>query len=351
MLNNFDFSSSNGERKLHMIVALMLALITLMSVITFVVICLPSANAPTSGVITPPDDTTGVGGTTDDPSKPSSYPNVGNWANAESFAGCSIAVPGTAEDMLDINSTAAILVDMESLSAVGIKNADKKVQIASMTKVMTLITALELIETNDQMYETVTITQAYIDSLKGYNKAFKAGDEVYVIDLLYSLILRSGCDSALALADHLAGGEAAFVQKMNALAVEIGCENTKFSNSYGRDDTNNYSTVREVGQIFLYALKNELAYKILTTPKYKYYGNEYDYIYSESLVHNNFSGKNTGKITVLGGKSGNDAEAGYCLVSFGKTDGGEKYLVVTAGNFKDASSYTDSAYIYKNYVN
>ena len=68
-------------------------------------------------------------------------------------------------------------------------------------------------------------------------------------------------------------------------------------------------------------------------------------------MHNNFAGKNTGKVNVLGGKSGNDAEAGYCLVSFGKAGDGKLYLLVTAGNKKDASSYTDSAYIYKNYVN
>ena len=348
MLNNLEFSSTVGERRLYSLVALILALLMVMSVITFVVVCLPSAGVSSSGIVVPPSDETPGG--SENPEVPS-YPKVENWINSNDLSGCMIEVGQSAEDMLDINSNAAILVNMESLLALGVKNADKQVQIASMTKVMTLITALDLIETNDQMYEKVTIPQSYIDSLKGYNKAFKAGDEVYVVDLLYSLILRSGCDSALALADHLAGGEAAFVQKMNALAAEIGCENTKFSNSYGRDDVNNYSTVREVGQIFLYALKNELAYKILTTAKYKYYGTEYDYIYSESLVHNNFSGKNTGKVTVLGGKSGNDAEAGYCLVSFGKTENGEKYLVVTAGNKKDASSYTDSAYIYKNYVN
>ena len=138
---------------------------------------------------------------------------------------------------------------------------------------------------------------------------------------------------------------------MNEMAKKMGLENTKFQNSYGKDDANNYSTVREVGEIFLYALKNELAYTILTTANYKYYGTNYDYMYSESLVHTNFSGKNTGDVTVLGGKSGNDDLAGYCLVSFGKTEDGKKILVVTAGNMQDHSSYSDSVIIYNTYVN
>ena len=206
MLNNLEFSSRSGERKLYAFVALILALLLIMSVITFVVICLPAASAASSGVVNPPADTNPPVGP-DDPA----HPTVDNWANSDNVSGCLRGTSSSAEDLLDINSAAAILVDMESSSAIAVKSADKKVQIASMTKVMTLITALELIETNAQMYEKVAITQEYVDKLvderetggRGYQKAFKAGNEVYVIDLLYSLILRSGCDSALALADFL----------------------------------------------------------------------------------------------------------------------------------------------------
>jgi D-alanyl-D-alanine carboxypeptidase (penicillin-binding protein 5/6) len=187
-----------------------------------------------------------------------------------------------------------------------------------------------------------------------YQVAFNIEDrEAYVIDLLYSLILQSGCDSACALAKHLAGSEENFVRLMNQKAEALGLTDTHFANSYGGDNENNYSTVREVGEFFLYALENPLAYKIITakTGDYKFYGEYKNYIYTPSLVMEAFKNHKTGDITVLGGKSGHDEQAGYCLVSFGRDEGGKRYLAVTAGNTAYKSSYTDSARIYKDYVN
>ena len=109
--------------------------------------------------------------------------------------------------------------------------------------------------------------------------------------------------------------------------------------------------MREVGEMFLYALSNDLAEKIITTKSGDYYYYEtYNYRYPVSMVLDGMLKRDTGDVEVLGGKSGNDDLAGYCLVSFGKTEDGHKYLVVTAGDKTNKSSYIDSAYIYKNYV-
>ena len=348
-------SNGMGEGQIMRLVALMLALLTVMTVITVAVVLIPAA-VPASSVlpgVEPPKVTTGNSGNTDTPS--SNYPTVTNWQNA--LTAQSISLPAS-ESVFgeDIKSTAAILVDMSSGSAMYTKDADKRVPIASMTKVMTLIVSLDLIKSNDAFYEKVRLdpdTRAALAKDK-YQLAFNADDrEAYVIDLLYTLILQSGCDSACALAKHLAGSEEQFVSLMNQKAAALGLENTHFANSYGGDDENNYSTVREVGEFFLYALENELAYKIITTKTgdYKFYGRYINYMYAPSLVLDAFKNHSTGGITVLGGKSGLDEQAGYCLVSFGRDASGRKYLAVTAGNNAEPSSYTDSARIYKDYAN
>ena len=99
MLNNLEFSSKSGERRLYSLVALILALLTVMSVITFVVICLPAASASSSGLVDPPSDETPS--ESGDPDTPS-HPKVENWANADDLSGCMIEVGQSAEDMLDI---------------------------------------------------------------------------------------------------------------------------------------------------------------------------------------------------------------------------------------------------------
>ena len=356
MQYNFDQTRRNEERQMHISIAVILALLTVMTVITIIIICMP---APALHVSGNPSDTDGTTATPQGTQSPQTgnHPDLGSFKNAANMTGCNIYSVDNAQQMSGISSSNALVVDMSTNIALYAKGADERIQIASMTKVMTLITALELIESNDQMYEQVEIKSVYgQNDLTGYQKAFKAGEKVYVIDLLYSLILQSGCDSALALAERFAGGEAAFVEKMNEMAQNMGLENTRFTNCYGNDDGgNNYSTARDVGEIFMYALKNELAYKIITTPSdtYKYYGYKNYSIahYCQSMVLDGIKNRDTGDVTVLGGKSGNDTLAGYCLVSFGQTEDGHKYLVVTAGDKKNPNSYDDSAYVYRNYVN
>ncbi len=352
MQYNFDQSRRNEERQMHIFIAIILALLTLMTVITIIIICLPAPSVPVIGGVTTDDPSGGV--------TPSlGGPDVGSFENAGSMAGCEIEAVDTADPMEGINSSNAIVVDMSTGVALYAKGANERVQIASMTKVMTLITALELLESNSDMYKLVEIRtgEGYGYDLTGYQKAFRPGEKAYVIDLLYSVILQSGCDSALALAEVCAGGEEAFVAHMNDIAAnKMGLTDTHFTNCYGADDEGkNYSTVREVGEMLLYALKNPLAYKIITTPSdtYKYYGYENYSIahFCQSYVLDGMKKRDTGSVKILGGKSGNDTMAGYCLVSFGEAEGGHRYLVCAAGDTSVKNSYDDSARIYRNYVN
>ncbi len=254
-----------------------------------------------------------------------------------------------------ITSSAALVSSFDTGKVMFANNADKHVQIASMTKVMTLIVACDYITDETMLGEKIHLV--YSDRLNRYSKAFLStsitSEDVYVIDALYGLILQSGADAAYGLAEHFAGSEAAFVVAMNEKATALGMSDTHFTNCVGKDDNGqNYSSMRDVAAMFTYALKNPLCEAIITEDSWTCVGS-YNTRVLSSLVLQNLSTKGTnGKavfegVTVLGGKSGNEDMEGYCLVSLCERDGA-RYVVVTAGH-KD-SSYTDSIYIYRNYI-
>lgn len=253
-----------------------------------------------------------------------------------------------------IKSSAVLLEDLDDMTVIAGKNVDTKVQIASMTKVMTLIVACDLIK---DYYGVITVK--YEDRLKGYQITFVDSkktltEKVYYIDALYGLILYSGADCAYGIAESLCGTEEKFVEKMNEKAAALGMTGTHFSSCVGKDDGgNNYSTMRDVATMFAYALKNELCYEILTTDLWQCIG-LYDCKSIHSIVHKQFKDRSAdgtmtfGKIKALGGKSGNETLAKYCLVSFGEKSDGHRYICVTAGN--PNNSYEDTINVYKNYV-
>jgi len=276
--------------------------------------------------------------------------------NAAESATAYVPSGETFQTLEGITSNGALLYDVTSGKIVAGKNIDGKMEIASMTKVMTLIVACDLISSGD-MYRSVKLTYDE-KALWGYSTCYinknNTSETVYVIDMLYGLILESGADCAYGLASGLAGSESAFVKKMNEKAAALGMSNTNFNNCVGKDDYGkNYSTMRDVATMMNYAMKNALCYTILTSEKWVPVG-DYSYAYLadgtyevRSLVHAGIKKQNIGSVSFLGGKSGNEINAGYCLVSAGKYSG-KTYICVTAGHEK--SSYTDTAYIYKNYV-
>ena len=128
---------------------------------------------------------------------------------------------------------------------------------ASMTKVMTVILALELM---DDMKKTTVITQSDIDTVweTGASSAnFEVGETVTYEDLLYGAILPSGADATRALANNLCGSQEAFVDKMNELAQKLNLKDTHFVNTTGIHDENHYTTVHDMALIVQYAIQNE----------------------------------------------------------------------------------------------
>jgi|TARA_B110000027_G_C16090921_1_gene288354 D-alanyl-D-alanine carboxypeptidase (penicillin-binding protein 5/6) len=159
----------------------------------------------------------------------------------------------------DINARTVILQDYLSGEILYEKDADKSIYPASMTKIMTAIVAFELIKSGDlDMNDKFIVSEnAWRLSSAGYSSMFiMVGDEVTVENLLKGIIIASGNDACVALAEGIAGTEEEFALLMTAKAKELGMNNTNFANSSGINDTENNSTVRDIMIMSRYLIKN-----------------------------------------------------------------------------------------------
>lgn len=215
------------------------------------------------------------------------------------------------------------------------KNIQERTNIASLTKIMTTITAIEKINNLD---DYVTITSEMLSNIK-YDASLaglKIGDKLTYKDLLYASILPSGADATQALAYSLSGSINNFVNDMNTLAKKIGMENSNFVNVTGLDIDNHYSTVSDLLKMLQYALKNETFKTIYTTKSYTL---------SNGLVvdatvkkYNNLMKLDISRI--IGSKTGYTNKAGLCISSIFESNNHEFIFISTNAEF-----------IYGNYYN
>ena len=164
---------------------------------------------------------------------------------------------------LEIKARTAILQDFLSGEILYEKEPDRSIYPASMTKIMTSIIAFDLIKSGDLNLEEKFIIseKAWRLSTAGYSSMFvMINDEVSVEDLLKGIIIASGNDACIALAEGIAGTEEEFAIMMTSKAKEIGMSNTNFANSSGINDPDNYSTVRDIMVMSNYLIKNHPEY-------------------------------------------------------------------------------------------
>lgn len=161
---------------------------------------------------------------------------------------------------VNMQAEGAALLDIDTGIMLYGKNADERLYPASMTKVMTLLVACE----NGRLDDIVTVSENAVNEIPwDSSKADLAvGEEISLQDLLYALILVSGNDAAVAIAEHVGGSEEAFVEMMNKKAKELGCENTHFVNPHGYHDEEHYTTPHDMALIVRAASKNESVNKI-----------------------------------------------------------------------------------------
>ena len=251
---------------------------------------------------------------------------------------------------LDITSGNAIMYNLNDNEIIYEKNKNEEVSIASLTKIMTCIVALENINNID---DKVTLTYKDFEGLAEANAAvagFKVKEEVTYRDLLYGLMLPSGADAAQSIARNIAGGNEEYVELMNKKVKELGLKHTHFVNTTGLDIDGHYSSAEDISKIFMYALKNEAFKEIITTNKYTTSDGSLTFRSTISRALNNY---NLDMDYLLGGKTGTTGDAGLCLATIAEKDN-VKYLLVTVkapmgGNIP--SSYTDQKKIYEYFMN
>ncbi|WP_440695339.1 D-alanyl-D-alanine carboxypeptidase family protein [Candidatus Pelagibacter sp. HIMB109] len=160
---------------------------------------------------------------------------------------------------LETSAKQAYLVDVLSGEVLFEKNKEQKISPASITKIMTAIVAFDLIKKGDlKLEEKFKVSKnAWRMSSKGFSSMFiMPNDRVSVENLLKGIIIVSGNDACIALAEGIAGTEEEFVNMMNNMAEKIGLSNTRFANSSGIYDGNNYSTVEDISKMSIYLINN-----------------------------------------------------------------------------------------------
>lgn len=249
----------------------------------------------------------------------------------------------------NIVSNYAILIDLDKGSIVAEKNGKVRMNPASMTKVLTLLVAVEHI---DNLEQPVTITQEMTDYsfANGCSSAgFERDETVTVQDLLYGTILPSGAEAAVGLAVHVAGSQEAFVDMMNEKLEELGLsESAHFTNCVGVYDNDHYCTPYDMAVIMGAALENDLCRQVLSAKTYTTSETEE---HPEGMILSNWflrriEDKDVGD-NVKSGKTGYVKESGSCAASYGESKDGKRYICVTADAQNQWRCIDDHAEIYR----
>ena len=259
---------------------------------------------------------------------------------------------------LEMTTKYNILMDADSLEIIAGSNYEKKIYPASLTKVMSLIVAIENVEDTKAKYK---FTDKVVNKLVEENASvagFLPDESVTFNDLLYSSILVSGADGTIGLANIVAGSEKKFVELMNKKAEELGLTGTHFTNSSGLHDDDHYSTCKDMGIIMAYALQNKTCKKVLSADSYTTSKTEqhpegitlYSIVAQRLLgYYVDVDGDNSGDGSIKGGKTGFTDEAGFSLETFYEYDG-KTYIAVNCKSMTNISSIEDNIAIYENYV-
>lgn len=227
----------------------------------------------------------------------------------------------------------AIVYDMTDNQVLYTYNSEEKVDIASLTKIMTTITAIENIKNLDE-YVTYTKEMASNVRWDASVAGLKVGDKITYRDLLYASILPSGADATTALAFSTSGSIDSFVEKMNELASKLDLKNTHFVNVTGLDTEDHYSSAEDLLTILKYALSNLLFKEIYTTKNYTLSNG----LNVKSTIYAYSKGTTLNTERIIGSKTGFTLGAGLCIsVLFNSNQ--HDMLLITLGAERNESFY------------
>ena len=234
-----------------------------------------------------------------------------------------------AADSPQVEAAAAVLMEKETGTVLCEQSAHDKREPASVTKIMTLLLVMEALDEGRMALTDQVTVSAHAASMGGSQVYLKEGEQMTVHDLLKAVTVASGNDASVALAEHLAGSEAAFVERMNQRAAELGMADTCFVNCTGLPAAGHLTSAYDIA-----LMSREL---ILNHPTIR----EYTTIWMDSLRNGQFQLANTNKLIrfyegATGLKTGSTDAAGFCLSATAERDGMELIAVILKAPTSDA---------------
>ena len=256
-------------------------------------------------------------------------------------------LPVTAiDDAFDLGknlySTNYIFLDADTGQVLSAKKQDEQISIASLTKMMTVLLA---IENSSSLNQTVTITDEMIDGLyeeQASVAGYVTGDTATVLDLCYAAAIPSAADAANALAIQIGGSFEKFYQMMNDKAAQLGMDHTVFKSAHGLDREGQYSTVEDVSKLLRYALQNPTFKEIFSTKEHTTQATTY-YPFGIPLASTIWAYVDTygyNLTNLSGGKTGYTLQAGRCI-AYWATVNDMNIIAVTAGASTNVEQYSN----------
>lgn len=232
----------------------------------------------------------------------------------------------------NIYSKYAVLLDVTNNQILADRNCEQKIYPASMTKLMSLLVAVENIK---DFNDTYTITYELISPLieqEAARAGFESGETVSITDLLYGMILPSGAEATMAIVDYVSGNEETFVALMNQKAKALGMNHTHFANAIGLHDEDHYSTALDIAILMKTAMENPTCRQILGSVEYRTTPTQQhpNGMILLSSMYKRMYGNEVKNMTIIGGKTGFTDQAMQCLASYATAVDGNEYVVVTA---------------------
>lgn len=242
-----------------------------------------------------------------------------------------LSLPGSTSTEPTISAASAILIECDSGHVIWEKNADKRMPMASTTKIMTALVAIERCDT-----ERIVEISPLAIGIEGSSIYLYAGERLSMEDLLYAMLLESANDAAAAIAIEVGGSIEGFADMMNQKAAELGLKNTHFTNPHGLDDPEHYTTASELATIAMAAMQNQTFKEIVGTYKKTIPLNETEGV-RLLINHNKMLKMYDG---ACGVKTGYTKKSGRCLVSAATRDNVD-LLAVTLNAPSDWSDHKE----------
>lgn len=239
-----------------------------------------------------------------------------------------------------ISAAAVYAFDLDSEKILFEKNSTTRLHIASLTKLMTAYIILKENDTD----EVVTVS-SNAASTAGSSMKLYAGEQITIKNLLYGLLIESGNDAAVALAEYNSGTTEDFVKKMNETAKKIGMENTHYANTTGLDSQDAYSTAKDLALLSAYLARNNDVRQIVDLPSTDVTGT------NGTVHHLESTNILLGEMGIKGLKTGKTPEAGECLITLAENSQGHEIITIVLGSdnrFSDTRTLID--WIYRAFI-